>query len=214
LTNFEVGFKGRLLNSMFDYQLDAYFIRWDNIQVQETTADAAFVYLGNAGRAHVKGLEFELTARPIDYLTVTFAGSYQKAFLVEGASAPQYALNNTLGRTGDDIPNVPRVQFNVGLNYTRPISGDWQGVAAADVTYRDSVDAYFASNKDFNLVLQPYTLINLRAGIIKGPWSASAFAHNITNKRAEVSAINSTQDPDALLTVQPRTIGVTLTRKF
>ena len=214
LTNFEVGFKGRLLDNELDYQLDAYFIRWDNIQVQETTADAAFVYLGNAGRAHVKGLEFELTARPIDYLTVTFAGSYQKAFLVEGASPDQYALNNTLGRTGDDIPNVPREQFNVGLNYTRPISGELQGVAAADVTYRDSMDAYFASNQDFNLVLKPYTLINLRVGIINGPWSASAFARNITNKRAEVSAINSTQDPDALLTVQPRTIGLTVTRKF
>ena len=39
-------------------------------------------------------------------------------------------------------------------------------------------------------------------------------ARNVTNKRAEVSAINSSQDPHALLTVQPRTIGATLTRKF
>jgi len=29
-----------------------------------------------------------------------------------------------------------------------------------------------------------------------------------------VSAINSSQDPDALLTVRPRTIGLTLTRIF
>jgi hypothetical protein len=29
-----------------------------------------------------------------------------------------------------------------------------------------------------------------------------------------VSAINSTQDPDALLTVQPRTVGLAATRKF
>jgi iron complex outermembrane recepter protein len=42
----------------------------------------------------------------------------------------------------------------------------------------------------------------------------TAFARNLTNKRAQISAINSTQDPDALLTVQPRTIGVTLTRTF
>jgi iron complex outermembrane receptor protein len=214
LMNFEAGIKGRLFGNMLDYQLDAYFIRWDNIQVQETTADAAFVYLGNAGRAHVKGVEFELTARPIEYFTMSIAGSYQDAFLVQGASADQYALNGTLGRTGDDIPNVPKVQLNFGLNYTRPIYGDWQGVAAADVTYRDSVDAYFASNEVFNLVLKPYTLVNLRLGVINGPWSVSAFAHNITDKRAEVSAINSTQDPNALLTVQPRTIGVTVTRKF
>ncbi|MBS0419347.1 MAG: TonB-dependent receptor [Proteobacteria bacterium] len=214
LTNFEAGLKGRLFNNSLEYQVDGYFIRWDNIQVQETTADAAFVYLGNAGRAHVKGVEFELTARPMEYLTATLAGSYQDAFLVEGASADQYALNNTLGRTGDDIPNVPKMQFNIGLNYTRPISGDWEGLGAVDVTYRDSVDAYFASNKDFNLVLKPYTLVNLRLGVINGPWTVAAFARNITDKRAEVSAINSTQDPHALLTVRPRTVGITVTRKF
>jgi iron complex outermembrane recepter protein len=214
LTNFEAGVKGRLFNNTLEYQLDGYFIRWDNIQVQETTADAAFVYLGNAGRAHVKGVEFELTARPIEYLTATFAGSYQDAFLVEGATSDQYDLNKTLGRTGDDIPNVPKMQFNLGLNYTRPVYGDWEGLAAADVTYRDSVDAYFASNKDFNLVLRPYTLVNLRLGVINGPWTVAAFARNIANKRAEVSAINSTQDPHALLTVHPRTVGLTVTRKF
>jgi outer membrane receptor protein involved in Fe transport len=214
LTNFEVGTKGRLFEGQLEYQLDAYFIRWDNIQVQETTADAAFVYLGNAGRAHVKGVEFELTARPIEYLTVNFAGSYQDAFLVKGASAQQYALNSTLGRTGDDIPNVPKYQFNLGLNYTRPIAGDWQGMAAADVIYRDSMDAYFTSNLKYNLVLAPYTLVNLRTGVINGPWSVTAFARNIANKRAQVSAINSAQDPNALLTVQPRTIGLTITRKF
>src|SRR5262249_25484059 len=35
LTNFEVGAKGRVSNFL-DYQADVYFIRWNNIQVQET----------------------------------------------------------------------------------------------------------------------------------------------------------------------------------
>jgi iron complex outermembrane receptor protein len=191
-----------------------YFIKWNNIQVQETTADGAFVYQGNAGAAHVKGVEFELTAHPIQYFSVTLAGSYQDAFLTDGATPDQYALNPTLGRTGDAIPNVPKFQLDFGLNYTAPISGNWQGVIATDVTYRDAVNAYFASNAAFNLDLAPYTLMNLRAGVINGPWSVTAFARNLTDKRAQVSAINSSQDPDALLTVRPRTIGVTATRKF
>jgi outer membrane receptor protein involved in Fe transport len=214
LTNFEVGAKGRLLDNRVDYQVDAYFIRWDNIQVQETTADAAFVYQGNAGRAHVKGVEFELTARPIEYLATTLSGSYQDAFLVSGASTFQYSQNPTLGRTGDSIPNVPKFQFNFGLSYIRPIRGNWQGMLASDLTYRGAVNAYFASNQQFNLPLASYTLVGLRAGVINGPWSVTAFARNLTNKRAEASAINSDQDPHALLTVRPRTIGVTITRKF
>ncbi len=214
LTNFEVGAKGRLFDGMFDYQADVYFIKWDNIQVQETTADGAFVYQGNAGTAHSKGVEFEFTAHPIQYLSMSFAGSYQDTYLTQGATAAQYALNPTLGRTGDAIPNVPKFQLNLGLNYTAPLTGSWQGVVAADVTYRDAENAYFASNAQYNIDLAPYTLLNLRFGVIDGPWTANLFARNLTDKRAEVSAINSSQDPDGLLTVRPRTIGVNLTRKF
>jgi iron complex outermembrane recepter protein len=213
LINFEVGAKGRLFDGLFDYQADVYFIRWSNIQVQETTPDAAFVYQGNAGEAKVKGVEFEFTAHPVQYLTASFAGSYQDAYLAQGASAALYAYNPTLGLTGDAIPNVPKYQVNLGLNYRRPIVNGWDGMLATDVTYRDAVNSYFASNS-FNIPLAPYTLVGLRLGVIEGPWSVTAFARNLTNKRAQVSAINSTQDPDALLTVQPRTIGLTLTRKF
>jgi len=158
-------------------------------------------------------VEFEFAVRPFEYLTTSFAGSYQDAFLSEGASAAEKALNPTLGLTGEKIPNVPKFQFSLGLDYTRPIQGDWHANLAADVNYRDKVDSYFSSNT-FNLPLGSYTLVNLRAGVLNDAWSITAFARNLTNKRAQVSAINSTQDPSGLLTVRPRTIGLTITRKF
>lgn len=219
LTNFEVGAKGRV-NNIFDYQADAYFIRWSNIQVQQTTADGAFVYQGNAGVAKVEGVELELLAHPIDYLTASLTGSWQEAYLSSGADqvlvspgVTAYDLNPTLGRTGDAIPNVPRTQANLGLNYTRPIQNGWEGMAAADITYRGAENSYFASNA-FNIPLPSYTTVALRLGLIKDEWSVTAFARNITDKRAQISAINSSQDPHALLTVQPRTIGLSVTRRF
>ena len=213
LTNYELGIKGQLFGGLFDYQLDGYLIDWNNIQIQLTTADGAFVYQGNAGKARVKGVEFELAAHPFEYLTGSFAGSWQDAKLTEGATPAQKTLNPTLGVSGDAIPNVPKFQYSFNLNYTRPIQGDWQGVVAADLTHRGAMNAYFASNP-FNLPLASYTLVGLRLGLINGPWSVTAFARNLTDKRAQVSAINSSQDPHALLTVQPRTIGITATRKF
>jgi iron complex outermembrane receptor protein len=212
LTNFEVGAKGRV-NNVFDYQADVYFIRWSNIQVQQTTADGAFVYQGNAGVAKVEGVELELLAHPIDYFTASLTGSWQEAYLSSGADAAAYALNPTLGRTGDAIPNVPRTQANLGLNYTRPIQNGWEGMAAADITYRGAENSYFASNA-FNLPLPSYTTVALRLGLIKDEWSVTAFARNLTDKRAQISAINSSQDPHALLTIQPRTIGLSVTRRF
>jgi outer membrane receptor protein involved in Fe transport len=213
LTNYELGLKGRLANGLFQYQLDGYLIHWDNMQVQLTTADGAFVYQGNAGTAEVKGAEFELRARPIRYLTGTLTGSYQHAALTQGAGALQKELNPTLGVTGDKIPNVPDFQFSLELDYTHPVVGNWLASLGTDVTYRGAVNSYFASNP-FNLPLPAYTLWNLRAGAIYGDWTFTAFVHNASNERAQVSAINSTQDPHALLTVQPRTVGLTVTRKF
>ena len=119
----------------------------------------------------------------------------------------------SLGLTGQDIPNVPKFQLNLGLNYTQPIAGPWLGTLAADIVYRDAENAYFQSNI-YNVALAPYTLLNLRAGVSNGPWTVTAFAHNVTDKIAQVSAISSIQDREALLTVLPRTVGVTVTRKF
>ncbi len=214
LTNYEVGFKGRLFNGLFDYQLDGYYIKWDKMQVQLTTADGAFVYTGNVGSADVKGVEFELNAHPIDYFTASVSGSWQDAKVTESPTIQEQMANPTLPLAGMPIPNVPKFQFYAGLNYTRPISGSWTGVAAGDVTYRGSTEGYFRSNSVYNLSLPSYTLVGLRLGVINGPWTANVFAHNLTDERAQVSAINSSQDPHGLLTVQPRTIGINLTRTF
>jgi len=121
----------------------------------------------------------------------------------------------TIARAGvSNLADLAAKAPNVTFKFTAPISGAWQGMVAGDVTYRGTVNAYFASNTQFNIPLASYTLLNLRAGVINGPWSVTAFARNLTDKRAEVSAINSSQDPDALLTVRPRTVGLTATRKF
>jgi iron complex outermembrane recepter protein len=213
LTNYELGLKGRAFEGFFDYQVDVYLEHWDNMQVQQTTPDGAFVYQGNAGTAEVKGVEFELTARPARYLTTTLTGSWQDAYLTDGATAAQYALNPTLGLTGNKIPNVPDFQASLNVDYTRPMVGNWELSLGSIVTYRGSVDSYFSSNS-FNVPLSSYTLWDLRAGVINGPWTVMGFVRNVTNERAEVSAINSTQDPHALLTVQPLTVGVNVSRKF
>ena len=213
LWNYEAGLKGRLFDGRLDYQVDAYALFWYNMQVQETTADGAFSYTGNAGDAVVKGFEFEFDAHPLRHLTASLAGSYQDAYLVHGATPAEKAANPTLGVSGEQIPDVAPFQFNLGLNYTAPINENWNYTVAGDVSYRGEEDSYFASNV-FNIPLKSYTLVGLRAGVSTGPWTVMAFVHNLTDDRAQVSAINSTQDPDALLTVQPRTVGLSLTRTF
>ena len=213
LWNYEAGAKGRLFDGKLDYQVDAYQIRWYNMQAQETTADGAFNFTGNAGNAKINGVEFEFSGRLWDHLSGSVAGSYQDAYLVRGVSPAVYAANPTLGRTGEKIPNVAPFQFNLGLNYTAPLASDWNYTVAGDLSYRGSENAYFVSNP-YNIKLNSYELLNMRASVTNGVWRATVFARNVTDERAQVSAINSQQDPDALLTVRPRTVGVSVTRNF
>ncbi len=123
------------------------------------------------------------------------------------------AANPTRGVTDDRIPDVADLRFDGQLDYTRLRVGDWIGNPGTEVSYRGSVDSYFASDP-FDLPPKAYVLWNLRAGVIYHRWPATLFVHNVTTDRAQVSAINSTQDPHAIQTVQPRTIGITITRRF
>jgi iron complex outermembrane recepter protein len=213
LWNYEAGGKGRLFDGRLDYQVDGYLIQWHDIQVRETTSDGSFNYIGNAGDAIVKGTEFEFTYRPIKGLTANLAGSYQNAYLSHGATADQFALNPTLGLTGESIPEVPRLQFSTGLQYDRQLLDNLIGIAAADLNFRGKTNAYFVSNS-LNVPLHSYSLLNLRLGVESGPWSVNVFARNVTNKRAEVTAITSEGNPLALLTVRPRTVGINVNRTF
>ncbi len=215
LWDYEVGAKGRLFDRRLDYQVDVYAIYWHNIQIQETTPNVGLQYTGNAGEAVSKGIEFEFNVRPIDHLTIHFSGSVQDAYLSKGASAEQLAANQTLGQTGDKLPDVPPFEAALGVDYTAPlpVRGDWKWTLAADVDHRGAENAYFAANP-YNVALKSYTLLNLRAGISSGVWSTTIFARNVTDERAQVSAINSEQDPFAYLTVRPRTIGISVTRNF
>lgn len=215
LWDYEFGAKGPLFDHRFAYQVDAYWIDWSNIQVNETTNSGSFNFTGNAGTAVSKGIEFEFDARLFRYLTANFSGSIQDAHLTQGATPAQLAANQTLGATGDELPDVAPFQSSLGLNYTAPLGflDGWSGTLGANITYRGKANAYFAANP-FNIVLKPYTLVNLRAGLMNDKWRATIFVQNLTDARAQLSAINSNQDPYALLTVRPLTVGISLTRYF
>ncbi|QXQ07491.1 TonB-dependent receptor [Sphingosinicellaceae bacterium] len=215
LTNYEGGAKGRLFDGRVTYNADAYYIVWTNIQVANTTTDGAFRYTGNAGKAEVKGVELELNARLFDYLSATVSGSYQDARLTKGQVQIDPANPDlALGVKGDHIQNVPKWQGFVGLDYTRPINENLKGIAAIDISYRGSADNQLHAANPYNVHLEAYTMFNLRLGVSNKDWAGTFFVRNLTNKRAQIDAINSSQDPTGLLTVRPRTIGATVTRSF
>ena len=212
LSNFEVGIKGRA-GEDFEYDAAAFYIDWNNIQVRQFDTTQAFPFAGNAGDARVTGLEASITARLAQYLTFSVSGSYQDAKLT--SDQPPIPDNPNTGLKGDKLPNVPKFQGSISADYTAPISSSLRGTLAADFSYRaDSNTQLRGDQSPFNVNLGAYGLLNLRAAIESDVWTTTLFVRNVGDKRAEIDAISSTQDPLAIITLRPRTVGVSFTRRF
>jgi outer membrane receptor protein involved in Fe transport len=211
LNNFEVGIKGRASDNV-EYDAAAFYIDWNNIQVRQLDATQAFPFTGNAGDARVTGLEASVTTRLAQYFTFSISGSYQDAKLT--SDQPPIPGNPNVGLKGDKLPNVPKFQGAISADYTHPITSALSGTLAADLSYRDDTNTQLRGDSPFNVKLDSYALLNLRAAIESDVWTTTLFVRNVGDKRAEIDAISSTQDPLALVTLRPRTVGISFTRRF
>jgi len=218
LRNYEIGAKSELLGRRLRLNGAIYRIDWDDIQVQAIDTTGAFPFVTNAGTARVDGFELEANAILAPGLQFDFGGAYTDAKLTE--DQPLIPNNPNLGKDGDRLPKVPKLQFNAALTYTFAVAGTSEMSLRADVSHRDKTDTQFnraPSNtipNGFNVPLDAYTLVNLRASLTWNDWIASLFAKNVFDERAQVDAIASDQDPLARITVRPRTIGLSITRNF
>ena len=216
LWNYELGTKLSLADKRLRIDAAVYHIDWSNIQVRAVDSTGAFPFTTNAGGASVDGVEADINAVLAKGVTLAAGGSYQNAKLTSDQPGPTPRPGN-LGLDGDRIPNVPRFSGSVNLDVDRPLSGTFNYLVHADVSYHGSSHTTLAANTTrdpFDVRLQSYTLVNLRLGIKNDLWTAAVFARNLFDKRAQVDAISSSQDPLALITVRPQTFGLSLSRKF
>ena len=191
----------------------AYEIRWSDIQVQSTDKTGAFLFTTNAGTGKVDGIEIEASAVLAPGLVLDFGGAYTKARLTSDPP-PVPVSDPNFARSGDRFPGVPQTQFSAALTYSVPVMAEGNLSVRADLTHRGSTNTQFNTGSKFAVPLASYDLFNLRASLDWRNWQFSAFAKNLFDKRAEVDAISSDQDPLARITVRPRTVGVGLSYKF
>ena len=212
LWNYEVGFKSELFDRRLRLNIAAYTIRWSDTQVRAVDATGSFPFTTNAGKVRINGIEAEADGRLAPGLQLSVGGSYQTAKLRQ--DQPFIPGNPNLGLKGDTLPNVPKFQANASLSYDFPLAGTFTETLRADFNYRAKTQTQFNGLSPFNVPLDSYTLLNLRATTHSDAWALALFVDNVFDKRAQIDAISSTQDPLARLTVRPRTIGVSATRNF
>lgn len=218
LWNYEIGLKSSMVDNRVIMNISLYQIDWNDMQSASKDETGAFQFIANAGKARIRGIEFDLSAKATDQLELSIGGAYTDAKLVEdqpGVTPGNVIEVNFPGHKGDRIPNVPEFTFNASAQYNFDVTSDIGGVFRVDYSWLGESSTEFrpkgSADDGFNPFTEKvggYSNLNARLGLETEKWSANLFVNNLFDTRGIVDAIASDQDPLSHLVTRPRTYGL------
>lgn len=213
LWSYEVGAKGRMANGRLSGSVAAFQIDWSNIQQSIFLPTCTLSVTTNAGKARIRGGEFELSGRPFADvpLSIQLGLGYTDGILQEPGVLPQ-APNTPL-------PLVPKWTGTISGYYETPISDAVQLFMAADYSYTSSVKVSDGNSGFYTR--QPINMVNANIGVSYGSSQVMLFVKNLFDKRLnfgnqpsagferqELLGDGSLQRLPRGIVSQPRQIGV------
>jgi iron complex outermembrane receptor protein len=206
--NYEVGLKGSFFDNRLFVDASAYYIKWQDIQLLLTDLDTFLAYTGNGSAAKSQGVELSLEIRPVRGLTISTSGVWSKAELTE--DLPGNA--NVVGQAGDRLPFSSTFSGALSAEQTFPLLGGtgFVGGAWTHVGERQGEFTGSSARQSYDA----YDKIDLRAGLRRDGWSATAYVNNLGDVRGELAGGIGSYPAFMFNYIQPRTVGFTLSRDF
>lgn len=205
LSSYEIGLKADLADKRISIDVDAYDIKWNNIQIQKIV-EGFGTYVNAPGGATIQGSELSLTARLTDSFSSALSLAYQHAYMNQS--------NSDLGAArGEQLPNVPRMAAALDARYTiSPVAA--RPTIGAIVRYADARTVSFDNSLSYpQYRLPPYTTLDLSLDFTFGTVHPQIFVHNVFDRRGQLGVLLP-QFGARVALVQPRTVGVSLTTSF
>lgn len=238
LINYEAGVKTDFGNWQFNAA--AFYTDISDLQVTLDAGSCSSRIVFNVPEAHTTGIELELGVQPIDGLDIRFTGSLIEAELDSTVALGDGTVVPGLFE-GAELPSAPEAQAALLVSYEYPLDGwkpGWSAVFNGSVQYvdeqftqpgdQDPVVQPFASGLPFggasgndvtalDLQLPDYTIANFSWGIASdNGFEALVYINNAFDENALLSFDRERGGRARLAyrTNQPRTIGVTLRKRF
>ncbi len=211
--NYEIGAKGTTPGRLFSFDTSVYYIDWKNIQVGTCTPGCSDYFFENANRAKSQGVELSVQLRPITGLTFASWIAVNDAELTKPFPPEQLSL--LYGVSGDRLPYSSRFSGNLSVEQEFPLTASLTGRVGGDVSYTSQRLGEFEATPQRE-VFPAYAKTNLHVGLSAGLWKVNLFANNVADKRALLSGGLSSggNAPYAYTIIQPRTVGLTVSREF
>ncbi len=205
--NYEIGAKGSFFDRRLMLDASVYYIDWKDIQLNLIVPLGS--YITNTSSAKAQGVELSAEVRPKTGLTIAAWVAYNDAKLT--ADFP--ATSTAFGFDGDRLPYSSRVSGNFSIDQEFPLSAQMTGFAGGSVSYVDNRLGVFWAGTTRE-PLPAYTKVDLRAGVRYDSWTANLFVTNATDERGLLAGGLGSFPPYGYSFIQPRTVGLTLTKSF
>jgi len=211
--NYELGFKGENEARTVAWDVTAFHIDWEDIQLLAVVNGLGINT--NAGTATSDGVEASLMFRPVDQLKLSLTGAYTDAKLTEDADPILVG-----GRDGDRLPYTPKTSYSANADYEWPLADGRSAYLGASFSHLDDVPAAFSAAyvAEFGSqrYLPAYDILDVRAGWNFGKVSVELFGRNLTNDEGKTSDAGGNTPNGAISTgvIRPRSYGMTVTAEF
>jgi iron complex outermembrane receptor protein len=205
LWNYEAGLKAVLLERRLIANIAVFDMQWKQIQITTQNPLVTFYdpIILNAGAAHSRGVEVEVSARPTERWLLGFNTSVQQARYDEGTLPDGSVLKR--------IPFAPTYTAGVNLEYRIP-AGIGDVVLFGEYLRRGGT--FLSTNNDQDGYVSSYGLANLRASLESANrrWRVTAWGKNLADtvykERLFDLYNNALVGQKFLVLGNPRTYGV------
>jgi iron complex outermembrane receptor protein len=205
VTNYEAGYKAEFLNHTVRWNTAVYYMKYKQLQVQQTLASCLCNVISNAPGATIKGFETDLQVAPTSWFHAWASGSYTHGrydkFVFAGVD-----------NSGHKLQRTPDWQAAIGAEATTSV-GSWEDALVARLAYRWQGKMPWApENTSWE---KAYGTLDGRITLTapSNHWSVSVFGKNLTDEVYRTNIIVFFNDEMSSFGA-PRTYGVEVSAPF
>jgi len=181
--NYEFGIKGS--TDRFRYSAAAFYVDWDNVQLNTASTNWAFFTAANGDSAATKGLEFEIDGYITEGLRYNVGYAYVRAELTADAFAPTVATR-VLAADGATLPGTAEHTLNAALQYTTELGNGLGWTTRLGGYYQsdtqNSLGDFGRAPGTFLRDIDGFALWNLTSWVSGEQWTATLYVKNLTNE--------------------------------
>jgi iron complex outermembrane receptor protein len=215
MTNYELGAKTTWADGRFQFNITAYHMEWDDIQVETVDPSASVFASGivNFTKADINGFEADFSWIPAENWRIGGVVGYNDAALSEDAVLFPDSDSPSVAVKGTRLPMVPDWKAAVTAQYTwneelwgaEPfLLGVWQYQGDSV----NSLEGISSTLGEGAVRTHPsYSIFNLRVGLNGNNWSAALYVDNLFNEYG-INLYNERWIKTRVTATRPRSMGI------